>query len=234
MQLVLKDFSTVIRREGDLLVIRLADGHNQKYLSAGDVVELGFEDGRTITAKQRDKCYALMGEINEWNGNDDLELTKHQLKDAFCHEKGIAVSFSLSNCSVTRANEFITFLIDFCIGWGIPFSSHLLDQVQGQYGWERICLKYKQCCICGKHADIAHVHAVGIGRNRDRISNVGNRVMPLCREHHQLQHRVGIKSFMKEFQVKGIEVTPEIQRELKIGNWHVSEEEDIIMTIEDD
>ncbi len=80
---MLQDYSTIIRREGDLLVIRLADDRNQKYLGAGDIVELGFEDGRTITAKQRSKCYALIGEVDDWNGNQDRELTKRQLKNEF-------------------------------------------------------------------------------------------------------------------------------------------------------
>lgn len=232
--MVLKDFSTVIRREGDLLVVRLADDRNQKYLGAGDIVELGFEDGRTITAKQRSKCYALINEVDDWNGNQDGELTKRQLKTEFIKKRGMTKQFSLSDCSMTIAGEFITFLIDFCMSWNVPFSTKTLDQIQGQYGWERICLKYKQCCICGQHADIAHVHAVGIGRNRDEINNVGNQVMPLCRRHHVEQHTVGIRTFMKKYQVKGVPVTPRLQEELRIGNWRVIRDEGIIMTREDD
>lgn len=231
---MIQDYSTIIRREGDLVVLRLGNESNQKYLKQGDSVELGITDGRTITSKQRNKCYALMGEVDYWNGNDDVELTKRQLKNNFRKEKHILSRFSLSDCSMTMADDYITFLIDFCIGMGVPFASKTLDQIQGQYGWERICLKHKICCICGKHADVAHVRTVGMGRNRDHINNVGNLVMPLCRMHHVLQHKVGIKSFMKEFQIKGVEVTPDLQRELKIGNWNIDYGDDIIMTREDD
>ncbi|WP_338230582.1 putative HNHc nuclease [Lactiplantibacillus paraxiangfangensis] len=230
---MLQDYSAVVRAEGDLVVIRLSDDHNAKFIKPGDVVELGFEDGRTITAKQRAKCYAIFNEVDDWNGNHDCELTKRQLKNTFLSKNHIATPFSLANCSMTRANDFIEFLIDFCMDMDVPFGSKTLDQIQGQYGWERTCLKYKKCCICGKHADIAHVHAVGIGRDRNHINNVGNRVMPLCRMHHVLQHKVGIKSFMKKFQIKGVEVTPELQRELKIGDWHIDYGEDITLTRED-
>jgi len=230
---MLKDYSTVLRCEGDLVVIRLGDSQNQKYLKQGDVVELGFEDGRAITAKQRAKCYAIFGEVDDWNGNDDVELTKRQLKNRFCNKNQIATRFSLSDCSMTVANRFITFLIDFCMDMDVPFGSKTLDQIQGQYGWERICLRYKKCSVCGKYADIAHVHAVGIGRNRDNINNVGNRVMPLCRVHHNKQHAVGIKSFMKEYQVKGVPVTPELQEELRVGNWQIINADDLTMSRED-
>ena len=35
--------------------------------------------------------------------------------------------------------------------------------------WFYYCLKYRKCCICGKHADVCHIEVVGMGRNRQRL-----------------------------------------------------------------
>lgn len=83
--------------------------------------------------------------------------------------------------------------------------------------------------ICGAHADIAHVHAVGIGRNRRTISHLGNYVMALCRKHHQEQHSKGIVSFMQDNQLKGVKVTPEIAKMLKLGDWRQEQGEDVVV-----
>ncbi|MGZ7328875.1 putative HNHc nuclease, partial [Streptococcus pyogenes] len=29
--------------------------------------------------------------------------------------------------------------------------------------WFYYCLKYRKCCICGKHADVCHIEVVGMG-----------------------------------------------------------------------
>lgn len=37
--------------------------------------------------------------------------------------------------------------------------------------WFYYCLKYRKCCICGKHADVCHIEVVGMGRNRQKINH---------------------------------------------------------------
>lgn len=188
------------------------------------------DDQRHISRDQQKKAYALLGEIDEWSGNYIPELTKAQMKHQFLLESDTYEPFSLKNCSMSLAREFIDFLIKFCLVWDVPFASKTLDLIQGSYGWELYCLETKHCCICGKHADVAHVHSVGIGRDRKHISHIGNSVMALCREHHQLQHVQGINNFMRLNHLKGVRVTPEIAKMLKLGNWHIEEGEEIIST----
>lgn len=187
--------------------------------NVGQLIELNFDDGRHISAEQRKKIFALLHEIDRWCGNYIMDVTEQQMKYMFLHQYGLYKEFSLSDCSLETASRFIEFLLGFCFEWEVPIASKVIDSIREQYGWDMYCLKYHCCMICGAHADIAHVHAVGIGRNRNRINNVGNYVMALCRKHHQEQHNVGIKTFMIDNQLKGVKVTPEIQRMLKIGDW---------------
>lgn len=198
----------------------------------GQLVETYFDDGRHITGDQRRKIYAMLGEIDEWCGNYVPDLTKTQMKQEYAVDRGLYEAFSFSDCSITTASDFIEWLLAFCFANDVPFASRTVDVIREQYGWDMQCLKYHRCMICGRHADIAHVHAVGMGRNRNKISHVGNNVMALCREHHEEQHRVGIATFMQRNQLKGVRVTPAIAEMLRLGNWHAERGEDIISTEE--
>ncbi|MDM6516287.1 putative HNHc nuclease, partial [Staphylococcus aureus] len=54
----------------------------------------------------------------------------------------------------------------------------------------------RNCVICGKpHADLAHYEAVGRGMNRNKMNHYDKHVLALCREHHNEQHAIGVKSF---------------------------------------
>ncbi|GEO70465.1 putative HNHc nuclease [Levilactobacillus acidifarinae] len=198
----------------------------------GQLAEINFDDGRHITVDQRRKIYAMIGEIDRWCGNYIEEITKKQLKRMFALRQGLYEDFSLSDCSIEMASRFIEFLLEFCFSNGVPFAGHTVDAIREQYGWDYYCLKYHCCMICGRPADIAHVHAVGIGRNREHISHIGNYVMALCRDHHQEQHQVGIYTFMKDNQLKGIKVTEEIAEMLTLGNWRQERGENIYSTEE--
>lgn len=193
-------------------------------------VDFDVEDGRTISPDQRKKIYAMIGEIDVHMGNYLPELTKIQLKYQFSVENEYYHEFSFSDCSISLANKFIEFLIDYCLRENVPFLTMPLDMIQEQYNWDMKCLEYRKCIICGKHADIAHVYAVGIGRNRNKISHIGNYVMALCREHHTEQHGIGIKTFMDKYQVKGLKITPEIAEMLKIGKYQVNAGDPLVVT----
>ena len=81
-----------------------------------------LEDGRHITPKQRAKCYALLGEIDEYvNGlrtAEGQEEQKNLLKLRFmldCMTEAERKMFSLADCSETTARAFITYIIDFIV-----------------------------------------------------------------------------------------------------------------------
>ena len=56
-----------------------------------------------------------------------------------------------------------------------------------------------------------------MGRNRNTINHTGMYIEPLCRVHHTIRHAMGIKSFMQQYHLKPIKVTPELAKELHLG-----------------
>lgn len=78
--------------------------------------------------------------------------------------------------------------------------------------------------MCGKHADIDHTKAIGMGRNRRTINQVGMKVLPLCRKHHQLAHQMGHLTFMQAYQLKPIKLDEELITKLNLSNKSAMEE----------
>ncbi|GEK28505.1 putative HNHc nuclease [Furfurilactobacillus siliginis] len=227
-------YGRVGHRDGDWVTVKLSDMSDgdkfriDKY-GHGDV-QVRIEDARKITTAQLKKTWAMIREVCMWQ-NDDAKSTKlmaeteQELKGEFYKERN-EPEFSLSDCSLETANKFIDFLIMFCYREDIPWRSKTWDMIQGSYGAVYYGLKYRQCCICRNHAEIAHVHAVGSGRNRRTIDHRGNYVMPLCYMHHEEeQHLIGITTFMNKYHIKGIKVDDHIAKMLKLGNYRIIEED---------
>ena len=89
-------------------------------------VEVRLDDGRTISADQRRKIFAIIRDISLWSGQEPEELRLY-LEWDFC-SRCLREWFSLSNCDMTTAREFITYLIQFCFHWGVPTKDSLLTQ----------------------------------------------------------------------------------------------------------
>ena len=121
-------------------------------------------------------------------------------------------SFSLSDCDRTTARLYITYLIDFCLLHDVDIGEEsLLDLCEdvGRYVWA--CLMNKKCAVCSaSHADLHHVQAIGAGRNRRHVYQIGMPVMSLCRKHHEESHRMGQQSFMKKYHLQPVDMNEEI------------------------
>ena len=79
---------------------------------------------------------------------------------------------------------------------------------------------HRKCVICGKsNAELAHYHAVGRGRNRRKIDHTDNKVLALCREHHQMQHDMGMDSFNAKYHLTDswVSVDERLNKMLKGG-----------------
>ncbi|SHI75669.1 Putative HNHc nuclease [Geosporobacter subterraneus DSM 17957] len=164
--------------------------------------EIRIDDGRSISADQRKKIYATIKDISLYTGYMPEE-TKEIMKYYYIAETG-GDYFSLSSCSMTTARLFINYLIEFCFEWDIPLLDHGLDRTDdiGKYLW--LCLKYKRCAICGKEADLHHVDAIGIGRDRTKVDDSNHEKTSLCRVHHTEAHTIGWTDFSQKYHVYGI------------------------------
>src|SRR5690625_3926036 len=110
--------------------------------------EVRINDNRTITPDQRKKIFATIRDISDFTGDHPEDLRAWLLYD-YCIKTG-EMPFSLSNCSISQAREFITFIIDFILKEDIPLSDSALRRTEDidRYLWG--CIKYKKCAICGK------------------------------------------------------------------------------------
>jgi len=178
-------------------------------------VGVEFVDKRRISAKQRRKAYVLISYIAAWWGYTPLEAMKEMLKLMFVGEaETLRRSFSLSDCDMTTARLFITYLIDFCILHGVDVGEPLyqLSEDIPRYVWA--CLMNKRCAVCGRKAELHHCNGsvVGMGRNRKEICHIGMRALPLCREHHTEIHAVGQEDFLRRYILEPVKIDERIAK----------------------
>lgn len=164
-------------------------------------VEIRLNDGRTITNDQRRMIYAFIADFAKFTGYEPDEA-KAWLKFFYIRDRG-GEFFSLSDVDMTTAKEFIDYLVNFFFEQNIPTRSPLRLQTDdiGKYLYR--CLEHRKCAICNAPADVHHVDAVGMGRNRETINHLGLRAIALCRQHHQEAHQRG-RAFFDYYHVYGI------------------------------
>ncbi|MDO5293344.1 MAG: putative HNHc nuclease [bacterium] len=166
-------------------------------------VEIRCDDGRHISNEQRKKIYATVKDICEFTGYLPEEQ-KEWLKYFHIARTGCEY-FSLSNCSMDTAREYINSILDYCLENGVQLQDTLLNRTDDIDHAMYKCIKEKICCVCGlPHADLHHVDAVGAGRNRKKIDDSKHRKMCLCRNHHTEYHKIGAEYFTNKYHVYGI------------------------------
>lgn len=167
-----------------------------------------LDDGRHIRAQQRRKIYALIGEIDEYvNGirtEAGMEEQKELLKMEFMLKRMTDAErrvFSLSNCSMTTATNFIGFLIDFILANDVPTRFPLGEQAEDIERYVYACLAHRKCAVCGRKADLHHAEGshVGMGFDREDVHHHGREALPLCREHHTECHAGAESAFLEKY-----------------------------------
>lgn len=167
--------------------------------------EVRIDDGRTISGEQRKKIYATLRDIATWNG-DTPEYLKEYFKAEYIAEIGEPY-FSLSDCSMTTARNFLEMLLEFCLRWDIPTLNNLAERAPDIGKYVYLCLAYKKCCVSQKTgAQLHHVDRVGMGRDRRQIVHAGMLTMPLLPEYHDELHRIGQQSFEEKYKVFGVKL----------------------------
>lgn len=164
--------------------------------------EIRFDDGRHISAEQRKKIYATIRDIADYTGYPP-EICKELMKVEHIVRTGDD-EFSLSNCTMDTAREFINTLIEFSMEWGIPLSGLAVDRTDDIGRYLYFCLVHKKCAVCGKPGEIHHVDTIGMGRNREQVDDSEYRKICLCRKHHGIAHQKGMVAFQEIYHVYGI------------------------------
>ncbi len=153
--------------------------------------EIKFDDGRGITTEQRKKIFATIKDFSLYTGYE-AEYARQLLTLAYCYESNTE-PFSLSNCSLEVAREFINYLIDFCIEQDIPLSETALERTDDIGKYLYVTIQKKICCICGKKGIIYNLH--------------DGKKMCMCDIHHDIAKTKGLKEFQRLYKVYGIKVT---------------------------
>lgn len=195
----------IIGYDGDTLLIRPTACIDRELLQKQvDNIEIRLTDGREISAEQRRKIFAILRDISVWCGHEP-EYIRMYTTFEFRLKTGIE-PFSLSDCDMSTAKDYISYLIDFCFYNCVPTKDTLLNQTDdiGKYLYS--CIEHRKCAVCNAKADIHHVDAVGQGRNRAHISHIGLEAMALCRVHHQEVHTMGDNSFCEKHHIYGIKL----------------------------
>ncbi|WP_238884473.1 putative HNHc nuclease [Clostridium sp. YIM B02551] len=156
---------------------------------SGILGEIRLEDYRTITAEQRKKIFAFVKDVSLYTGYE-AEYVRDLLTLSFCYENNIE-PFSLSNCSLEVAREFISYLIDFCISLDIPLSQSALERTDDIGKFLYMTIKKEICSICG---DKGTIYTLDRDKNK----------MCLCQVHHDLAKSKGLLQFQKLYKVYGI------------------------------
>lgn len=194
------------QKDGTDLVVSVPD------LKLGDMfqrkkirnAEIRFDDGRHISAEQRKKAYATIRDISDWTGYLPEEM-KEILKYQHMMRTGDAY-FSLSNCSMDTAREFINTILEFALENGIPLSDNAIERTDDIGRYLYYCLLHKKCAICGKDGEIHHEDAIGMGNDRTKVDDSSYKKICLCREHHTLAHSLGVIRFREMYKVYRIVV----------------------------
>ena len=171
-----------------------------------DEVRVLWPDKDEITPEQRRKIFAINGEIACWAGYAPEDARKglmHDFVQANIQRLQMA-SMSLASgggCDKGTASLFIEYLITFCLENGVPTSRPLTEYADDLERYTYAAMLHKKCLVCGQKAEIHHVDAIGMGYNRREKPQIGNRVMPLCWNHHMEWHNIGGTAFEDKYHV---------------------------------
>lgn len=215
---------TDINETGVASIKAIVPDMNRAVLRKYSTVHIIFDDGRRISCTQRRKCYALLGEIAEYTDGirtaETVDEQKRLLKMEFMLKRMEATErrmFSLADCDMSTAREFITYLIDFIIANDIPTRVPLIDNCDDIAAYMYACAMHRKCAVCGKAADIHHCEGsrIGAGVDREKVHQLGREVLPLCRVHHTELHAMPESEFMAKYHLQKVKLDEQLCKRLR-------------------
>ena len=106
-------------------------------------------DGRFISPEQRKKAYATERDIAEYCGymSKDEKAYVHEALKAECEKAYRKEAFSLSDCTMDTARDYIAFLLEYAIQNGIPLTDNLTNRAEEIDRALIACIKHRKCCV---------------------------------------------------------------------------------------
>lgn len=166
--------------------------------------EIRFDDGRHISAEQRKKVYATIRDISDYTGYLPEEQ-KEWLKYLHISITGCDY-FSLSDCTMDTAREFINTILEYALENDVPLSEEAINRTDDIGRYLYFCIMHKKCAICGRPGEIHHEDAIGMGNDRKTLDDSNHKKICLCRLHHTKAHELGVIRFKEMYKVYGIVV----------------------------
>ncbi|HIB1952450.1 TPA: putative HNHc nuclease [Enterococcus faecalis] len=208
----------IINHIGNKMAIEFEDEINSNFLELlangdGNLAKVEFLDNRQMSQKQNALSHVLIADVARWS-YDEPKWIESVLK--YYYEAKSGVYFEHSRATKNEATEWIGFLIEFILKNDIPLEKRYQYLLENNK-WFYYCLKYRKCCICGKHADVCHIEVVGMGRNRKKINHETFTFYAGCRQHHQEEHQIGTKNFLNKYQIKPVKLNTDERKKLNIG-----------------
>src|SRR5699024_6925373 len=165
-------------------------------------VDVQVYDPYKITDKQRRKIFALVNDIEAYTGQP-RDYLREMFADYVRTLEGYEEHLSLASCSKQQASEIIELIIIWVFQQNIPLNHKTSDLMKEDKAFIYAATINRQCIICGKpKSDIAHLEAVGSGRDRRTHDHTNHHVLALCRRHHNEQHQVGIETFNQTYHLE--------------------------------
>lgn len=191
-------------QDGTELIISIPGKHIGEQISRKRIrnAEMRFDDGRHISAEQRKKVYATIRDIADYTGYLPEEQ-KEWLKYLHISNTGCDY-FSLSNCTMDTAREFINTILEYALENGVPLSEEAINRTDDIGRYLYFCIKNKKCAVCGKPGEIHHEDAIGMGNDRKKVDDSNHKKICLCRLHHTMAHQLGVIRFTEMYKVYGI------------------------------
>ena len=187
-----------------MLQIRFNDANVANMILNKRIKQCGvwLDDGRHISAEQRKKAYATIADIARHTGDYPEEM-KEQLKYRHIARTGCEY-FSLSNCSMDTARDYINTIMDFALEYGVILDDLGINRTDDISHYLYACIKNRKCAVCGRAGETHHWDAIGMGNDRTEIDDSAMRKICLCREHHTECHGIGNNRFENKHKVYGI------------------------------
>lgn len=191
-------------QDGTELIISIPGKHIGDQISKKCIknAEMRFDDGRHISVEQRKKVYATIKDIADYTGYLPEEQ-KEWLKYLHISNTGCDY-FSLSDCTMDTAREFINTILEYALESGVPLSEEAINRTDDIGRYLFFCIKNKKCAVCGNPGEIHHEDTIGMGINRNKVDDSNHKKICLCRNHHTMAHQLGVIRFTEMYKVYGI------------------------------